>query len=59
MTATLGAGDDYAPSQAFAADALRAGWDGVRYLLRHDPRQRLYGLALFGPAGAPDLADTA
>jgi hypothetical protein len=59
ITATLGAADDYTASQAFAAGALDAGWDGVRYLLRHDPRQRLYGLALFGPAGPADLEDPA
>jgi hypothetical protein len=59
VTATLGAADDYTSSQAFAADALNAGWDGVRYLLRHDPKQKLYGLALFGPAGPVDPDDPA
>ncbi len=29
----------------------------MRSWLRHDPAQRLYGIALFGPAGAPDPAD--
>jgi hypothetical protein len=57
ITATLGAGEDYAPSQAFAAEAHQAGFDGVRYLVRHDPAQKLYGVALFGPAGAADLGD--
>jgi hypothetical protein len=59
VTATVGAGDDYTASQAFAADALEAGWDGVRYLVRHDPGQKLYGLALFGPAGSADPSDPA
>ena len=57
ITATLGAGDDYAPSQGFAAQAVAAGFDGVRYFARHDPAQKLYGIALFGPAGASDPAD--
>lgn len=54
VTAAVGAGESYAPSQRFAADAIAAGFDGVRYLVRHDPAQKLYGVALFGPAGAPD-----
>jgi hypothetical protein len=57
VTATIAAGDDYRASQAFAGEALQAGWHGVRCLVRHDPRQKLYGLALFGPAGAADPAD--
>jgi hypothetical protein len=57
ITATIGAGDDYGPSHAFAAEAVTAGFGGIRYLVRHDPAQKLYGIALFGPAGAPDHAD--
>lgn len=57
ITASLGTNEQYADSQAFAAQALQAGFDGVRYLVRHDPAQRLYGLALFSQAGAPDPAD--
>lgn len=53
VTAALGAAEDYDASHAFAVDAARAGFDGIRYLVRHDPRQKLYGVALFGPAGAP------
>ena len=53
VTATLGAGDDYDQSQGFARRALAAGFDGIRYLVRHDPRQQLYGVALFGDPGAP------
>lgn len=56
VTATVGASEDYAPSQAFAAAALEAGFAGVRYLVRHDPAQKLYGVALFAPAGVPDDA---
>lgn len=55
VTATLGAGEDYTQSQAFAAQAVDAGFDGIRHLVRHDPSQHLYGIALFGAPGAdPD-----
>jgi RES domain len=57
VTASLGANEDYDRSQAFAVAAVAAGFDGIRYLVRHDPAQRLYGLALFGSAGAPDPVD--
>ena len=53
VTAELGAGGDYEQSQQFAAEALEAGFDGVRWWVRHDPSQKLVGVALFGPAGAP------
>jgi RES domain len=51
VTASLGADQDYTASQAFAVDAVESGLDGLRYLVRHDPAQKLYGLALFAPAG--------
>jgi hypothetical protein len=51
VTASLGANEQYDASQAFAADALGAGFAGIRYLVRHDPAQKLYGIALFGEAG--------
>ncbi len=57
ITASLGAGEQYDDSQAFAVQALQEGFHGVRYLVRHDPAQKLYGLALFFQAGAPDPAD--
>ena len=53
LTATVSASDDYGPSQRFAASALESGFAGVRYLVRHDPAQKLYGVALFAPAGVP------
>jgi hypothetical protein len=53
VTASIGANEDYRPSQAFAAQAVEAGFDGVRYRVRHDPAQRLYGVALFGEARTP------
>ncbi len=57
VTAALGADERFDDSQAFAGRAARAGFDGIRYLVRHDPAQQLYGIALFGPSGAPDSAD--
>jgi RES domain-containing protein len=55
VTASLGADEDYDPSQAFAAAAVDAGFAGIRYHVRHDPAQRLHGIALFGAPGAdPD-----
>jgi RES domain-containing protein len=52
VTASLGANEDYAQSHEFASEAAAAGFGGVRYLVRHDPAQKLYGIALFAPAGA-------
>jgi hypothetical protein len=57
VTASLGAGEDYEASQRFAAAALAAGFDGIRYLVRHDPSHKLYGIALFGAPGAADPGD--
>ena len=54
VTADVGAAGDYGVSQQFAVEALGAGFAGVRWWLRHDPAQRLVGIALFGPAGEPD-----
>jgi len=58
VTASVGAGENDDVSRQFASHALAAGFDGVRYLVRHDPAQKLYGFALFGPAGAPDEHDS-
>jgi RES domain-containing protein len=44
----------YEETQAWAHAFARAGFGGVRYLLRHDPAQRMVGVALFGPAGSPE-----
>lgn len=52
VTASLGADQAYAPSQAFAVRAVEGGFAGVRYLIRHDPAQKLLGIALFGDPGA-------
>ena len=55
ITASIGASEDYTESHRFAADALAAGFAGIRYLVRHDPAQRLYGFALFADAGESRL----
>jgi hypothetical protein len=57
VTASLGANQHYEESQTFAVQALENGFDGVRYFVRHDPAQKLYGLALFAQAGIGDPAD--
>jgi RES domain-containing protein len=59
VTASLGADRGYDESQAFAVEAMNAGFDGIRYLVRHDPAQDLYGIALFSDEGEPDPADAA
>ena len=53
ITAEIHSSPDYAMTQAWAAAFLRAGFDGIHYLLRHNPAQRSIGIALFGPAGSP------
>ncbi len=57
VTATIGADEEYDESQDFARKALREGFDGLRYLVRHDPSQRLVGIALFGPEGEAGHGD--
>jgi hypothetical protein len=52
LTGEIHSTPDYALTQAWAAAFAAAGFDGIRYLLRHDPGQRLAGIAFFGPAGA-------
>lgn len=47
---------DYELTQAWADALHRAEFDGIRYLVRHDPAQNLVGIALFGLAGVHDDA---
>jgi hypothetical protein len=54
LTGEIHSTSDYARTQAWAAAFAAAGFDGIRYLLRHDPGQHLAGTALFGPAGVAD-----
>ena len=51
VTASLGADSDYTDSQRFAGAAVSAGLDGILHYVRHDPAQRLTGVALFAEAG--------
>ena len=53
VTAEIHASPDRALTQAWAAAFSRAGFDGVRFFVRHDPAQQRAGIALFGPAGEP------
>lgn len=53
LTAEIHSSPDYAKTQDWAAAFARSGFDGICYFLRHDPAQRLTGIALFGPAGSP------
>jgi RES domain len=53
ITAEIHSTPRYEETQAWAHAFAQAGFDGIRYLLRHDPAQRLAGVALFGPAGSP------
>jgi hypothetical protein len=55
ITAEIHTGPDYALTQVWAAAFATAGFDGVRYLLSHDPAQRCVGFALFGPGGRSTL----
>jgi RES domain len=42
---------DYDLTQRWARALAAAGFDGIRYLVRHDPAQRMVGIALFGEGG--------
>ena len=54
ITAAIHSGEEYERTQAWAAAFDEAGFGGVRYLVSHDPAQRLVGVALFGAAGPAD-----
>lgn len=56
VTGALHSSPDYDLTRAWAAAFAGAGFDGVRYLVSHDPAQELVGYALFGErseAGGP------
>lgn len=56
ITGEIHSSPSYQETQAWAEAFARSGFGGIRYLLRHDPSQRLAGVALFGPAGsAPEF----
>jgi hypothetical protein len=49
ITAEIHSTPSYEATQRWAHSLAQAGFDGIRYLLRHDPAQRLAGVVLFGP----------
>ena len=51
VTGEIHSGIDRARTQEWAAAFAAAGFDGVRYFVRHDPGQRQVGIALFGSGG--------
>jgi hypothetical protein len=53
VTAALHSSPDYRVTQDWARAFAAAGFDGIRYLVSHDPAQKLAGVALFGAAGEP------
>lgn len=54
LTATIGAGDDYAVPQRLARLVHDDDYDGILYTARHDPGHTDRNMALFGPAGLND-----
>lgn len=51
VTAAIHSTEDYAKTHRWARAFATAGFAGIRYLVSHDPSQRLVGVALFGDAG--------
>jgi hypothetical protein len=54
MTGEIHSSTGRGRTQAWARAFARAGFDGVRFLVRHDPAQRRVGIALFGDGGQAD-----
>ena len=51
VTGELSATADYTGRRAWAGALCAAGFHGIRYHVRHDPRGELAGVAWFGRAG--------
>lgn len=49
VTAAIHSTPDYALTQRWAAAFRKANFDGILYLLSHDPSAAFTGIALFGP----------
>lgn len=49
----------YVLPQRWASEIRECGWEGIRYLLRHEPSGASKGIALFGPRGAQDSHEAA
>ncbi len=54
VTGEIHASPDRTRTQAWAKAFDRAGFDGIRFLVRHDPAQQHVGVALFGAGGEVD-----
>lgn len=51
VTAELAVGGDYAGAQEWALRLFQAGFGGIWYTARHDPKGDLHSIALFGKPG--------
>lgn len=56
LTAEIHSTTDYDRTQGWALALQEAGYDGVRYKARHDPRGQLVSIALFGTGKPPRSA---
>jgi hypothetical protein len=53
LTAEIHSTTDYDLTQGWALALQEAGYDGIRYRARHDPRGQLVSIALFGKGKPP------
>lgn len=53
LTAEIHSTTDYDLTQSWALALQEAGYDGIRYKARHDPRGQLVSIALFGSDKPP------
>jgi RES domain len=56
LTAEIHSTSDYNLTQGWALALQEAGYDGIRYKARHDPRGQLVSIALFGSGKPPRSA---
>ena len=56
LTAEIHSTSDYNLTQGWALALQEAGYDGIRYKARHDPRGQLVSIALFGSNKPPRSA---
>lgn len=56
LTAEVHSTTDYKLTQDWARALQEAGYDGIRYKARHDPRGQLVSIALFGKGKPPRSA---
>jgi hypothetical protein len=56
LTAEIHATTDYGSTQSWASALRDAGYAGIRYKARHDPRGQLVSIALFGSGKPPRSA---